>query len=110
MAEKIEDKKIAEALELLNELAKDKKAELRGMVSGKYGNLKSALGLVVGGAAGNPQAQPRQTHARGEETVRDFASKVDETVHNVHKNPWRYLGATALGFLLLGYVLGRSKR
>ena len=43
MAEKFEDKKINEALDLLNELAKEKKAELQGMVSEKYSHLKSAL-------------------------------------------------------------------
>jgi hypothetical protein len=99
----IEDKKIDEALALLNELARDKKAELLGMIAGKFDDLKSALALGA-------DAQPRMPYARGEEKVRDFASKVDETVYRVHKSPWRYLGATALGFLIFGYLFGRSKK
>lgn len=102
MAEEFEDKRINEALELLNEMAKDKKAELQGMVSEKYSNLKSALR----GAAERLQHQQRETYAQGEENVRDLASKVDESVR---KNPWPYLRRTALGFLILGYFLGRSR-
>jgi ElaB/YqjD/DUF883 family membrane-anchored ribosome-binding protein len=107
MAEKIEDKKINEALELLNESAKEKKAELLGMVAGKYSNLKSALGLGAGGAAEKLRAQAREGYALGEEKVKEFASKADDAVH---KNPWRYIGGAALGFLILGYLLGRSKK
>ena len=103
MAEKVEDKKINEALELLNELAKDKKTELRGIVSEKYSHLKSALG----GTAEKTQGQAHEVYAQGEEKVREFASKMDE---NVHKNPWPYLGGTALAFLILGILLGRPKK
>ena len=103
MADKFDDKKINEALELLNEVAKEKLAELQNMVSDKYGNLKSALG----GAAERAQHQARETFDQGKEKVKDLASKVDE---NVHKNPWPYLGGTALGFLILGFSLGRSKK
>ena len=103
MAEKSDVKRINEALELLNEVAKDKRAELRDLVNDKYDNLKSALG----GVAEELQHQARKTYEQGKEKVKDLASKSDESVH---KNPWPYLGGTAIGFLVLGFFLGRSSK
>lgn len=103
MAERFEDKRINEALELLNEVAKDKKAELQEMVTDKYSNLKTALG----GIAERWQHQSKEAYDRSREKVKELASEVDE---NVHKNPWPYIGGTALGFLILGYFLGRSRK
>lgn len=103
MAKEYDDKKIGEALELLDELAREKKSELLGMISEKYSHLKSAMK----GTAGKMQDQAHATIAQGEETVREFASKIDG---DVHKNPWPYLGGTALGFLIIGILLGRPKK
>jgi ElaB/YqjD/DUF883 family membrane-anchored ribosome-binding protein len=103
MAEKLDDKKIGEALELLNEVAKEKKADLQNMISEKYSNLQSALG----GAAARIEHAARETYARGKEMVTDIASKADDSVH---ENPWKYIGATAVGFLILGIFLGRSRK
>ncbi len=103
MAKEYDDKKINEALELLDELAKEKKDELLGMVSEKYKHLKSA----IGGTTGKMEDQARAALAQGEQTAKEFASKIDG---NVRKNPWPYLGGTALGFLILGIFLGRPKK
>ena len=103
MADKIEDKKINEALDLLNELAKEKKAELQGMMSEKYSHLKS----VLGGASERLQHQVKAGLEQGEETVKEFASTIDKSVH---ENPWPYLGSTALGFFILGLFLNRHKK
>jgi ElaB/YqjD/DUF883 family membrane-anchored ribosome-binding protein len=103
MSVKIEDKNIDEALALLNELAKEKASELQGMISAKYGNLMSALG----GAAGRMQHEVRETYAQGQEKVEELASKVDV---GVRKNPWPYVGGTALAFLVLGYFFSRSRK
>lgn len=103
MAKEYDEKKINEALELLDELAKEKKSELLGMVSEKYGHLRSA----IRGASGKMQDQAREAIAEGEETVKEFASKIDS---DLHKNPWPYLGGTALGFLIIGILLGKPKK
>ena len=103
MAEKTDAKKISEALELLEEVAKDKKAELQSLVSEKYDSLKS----VLGDAAEGLQEQGRETYEHGIEKVKDLASR---SVENVRRHPWPYLGGTAIGFLILGFFLGRSSK
>ena len=103
MAEKFDDKRINEALELLNEVAKERLAELQDVVSHKYSSLKSALS----GAAERMHHQAREAYDQGKEKVSDLASKVDDSVH---RNPWPYLGGTALGFLILGFSLGRLRK
>ena len=103
MSEKFEDKRIDEALQLLNELGKEKRAELLDMVSKKYGNLKS----VLGGSDEKLQDPAQKTYAEGKEKVQELASTLDGSVH---KNPWLYLSGTALGFLLLGLFFGRPRK
>jgi ElaB/YqjD/DUF883 family membrane-anchored ribosome-binding protein len=103
MSDRFDDKRINEALDLLNEVAKDKKAELREMIHAKYGDLR----LAVGGVAGKVQHDATETYHHSIDKVKDIAGELDE---NVHKNPWPYVGGAALGCLILGYIMGRSKR
>jgi ElaB/YqjD/DUF883 family membrane-anchored ribosome-binding protein len=103
MKEDLDIKKINEALEFLNQAAKEKLAEVQEMVSDKYADLKSALG----GAAENLHERMRETFDQDREKVKDFASKVDD---GVHRNPWPYIGGAAIGFLILGFSLGRSRK
>jgi ElaB/YqjD/DUF883 family membrane-anchored ribosome-binding protein len=103
MAEKTDVKKISEALELLEEVAKDKKADLQNLVAEKYDCLKS----VIGGVAHGWEKQARETFEHGKEKVKDLASRSDESVRH---HPWPYLGGTAIGFLILGFFLGRSSK
>ena len=103
MTDRFDDKRINEALDLLNEMAKEKKADLQEMIHTKYGNLRSA----VSGAAGKVQHDVAETYHHGKEKVKELASEVDESVR---KNPWLYIGGTALGCLILGFLMGRSKK
>ena len=99
----MEDKRITEALELLNEAAKDKKTELEQLISHKFGDLKS----LVEGLTGKVQREAADTYHRGKEKIEDVLSDVDKSVH---KNPWPYIGGAAAVALLFGYLLGRSKK
>jgi len=99
----MEDKRIAEALELLNEAAKDKKTELEHLISHKFGDLKS----LVEGVTGKVQRGTVDAYQHSKEKLEDVLSEVDKSVH---KNPWPYIGGAAVVALLFGYLLGRSKK
>ena len=103
MSEKIEDKRINEALDLLNEAAKEKSVELQELISGKYGHLQSALS----GIAETIRSKAQETYSRGKEKARDLAKDMDG---RVRRNPWPVLGGTALGFLVLGFFFSRSRK
>jgi ElaB/YqjD/DUF883 family membrane-anchored ribosome-binding protein len=103
MPVKSEETKISEALEFLNGIASRKMEALQGMVADRYGSLKTAL---RGAAEGLHDRERRAyTRAAGEST--DMVSRVDDSVH---RNPWFFLGSTAIGFLVLGLALGRPRR
>lgn len=102
--------KIAEALMLLEEAAKAKKAELQNLVSDKYIHLKTALVDAEHAAAETLSAAQK----RGIDAVIDAnevsTKKIKETAtvvdDHVHANPWPYIGGTAVVALLAGYILG----
>jgi ElaB/YqjD/DUF883 family membrane-anchored ribosome-binding protein len=102
MAELFTDKRINEALDLLNDVAKDKRHELSEMISTKYGNLKSMLESY-----GREYSETyRTSKERIKEGVRDKAKEMDESVH---ENPWSYIAGVAMVAVLLGFIFGRSR-
>ena len=101
--DRFEDKRINEALELLNSVAREKKAELKSAMENKYTDLTSLM------AAFSDQVKSRATdkYEAGRQKVVDVAGDIDGSVH---RNPWAYIGGTAAAALLLGFLLGRSRR
>ncbi len=106
--------KIVEALKLLEEAAKQKKDELKSVMSDKYTHLRDVIvetetSLVKSLSDARKHAVEATLHARdvSVEKARELAGGVDK---NVHQNPWPYIGGTAVIGLLLGYVLGRNRK
>ena len=105
--------KIAEALELLEEAARQKKDELKSVMADKYTHLKNAVvetehSVVKSLAEAKDSALAAAAHAK--DVTVDKACEVARGVDkSVHQNPWPYIGGTAAIGLLLGYILGRRK-
>ena len=107
------NEKLSEALKMLEDAAKEKKDELQNMIKGKYSHLKEALidkeeDIAHALLAAKKQAMKAAVQASeiGTERAREIADEVDK---QVRENPWPYIGGVALGSLLIGYILGRSK-
>ena len=109
-AQSASNEKIAEALHLLEEAAKEKKDEVRDLISEKYQNLRDAVvGAEHGVAEALAAAKQRvvDAAAQAKEKTKKVAAEVDQ---HVHENPWPYIGGVALSALLIGYVLGRNRK
>ena len=105
---------IAAALKLLEEAAKQKKDELRTLMSDKYTNLRSLIledesSLMESLTAAKDHALEAATDVKeaGVEKAREIARDVDK---GVHQNPWPYIAGSAVVSVLLGYILGRSRK
>ena len=104
--------RLTDALKLLEETAKEKKAELTTLVSDKYSNLKETLSDSTHNVAeklGDVKVKAAEAAARAREAGSEKAKEVAKTVdESIHRNPWPYVGGTAVAALLLGYILGRK--
>ena len=106
----LSSEKVAEALELLNEAAKEKKEEVRDIISMKYKDLKESIfGSEIKHSLGTAKKNAVEAAAKarnlGEEKVKVLATQMDQ---NVHSNPWPYIGGASIVALLLGYILGKK--
>ena len=91
--------KISEALELLNQAAREKNDELKGLLINKYSHIREALTSQAG--------QAQEMINQGKEKVIEIASDVDK---RVHKDPWVYIAGAAAASLLLGYLMGAKRK
>jgi ElaB/YqjD/DUF883 family membrane-anchored ribosome-binding protein len=104
----------AAALKLLEEAAKQKKEELRAVLSDKYTNLRGLIlekesSLVKSLTGAKEQALETAAHVKDAsvEKAREVARDVDK---NVHQNPWPYIAGSAAAGVLLGFILGQSRK
>lgn len=104
------NRKIDEALHLLNEAAKEKKEELQRLLGEKYSNIKETLTEV---AMNNKDVMnhvkriAQDTLEEGQERLGEVAGDIDRQVRS---NPWPYIGGAAGAALILGYLMGSSRR
>jgi ElaB/YqjD/DUF883 family membrane-anchored ribosome-binding protein len=91
--------KISEALDLLNEAAREKRDELKGLMVNKYAHIREAMSSGVENA--------QEVIAQGKEKVIEIAGDVDK---RVHKDPWVYIAGAAAASLLLGYFMGSKRK
>ena len=101
--DRFDDKRINEALELLNAAARDKKAELQAAMVDKYTDLSS----VFGSFTDQMKQRASSTYEAGKQKVVDVATDIDKSVH---RNPWAYVGGAAVVALVFGFLLGRSRK
>ena len=102
--------KITEALELLNEAAKEKRDELKGVFTDKYSHIIQAM---VAGTKHGKQSFDNAKHwtqdaiVEGEEKIKKVVSEADKLVH---KDPWPYITGAAAFSLILGYLMGSKRK
>jgi ElaB/YqjD/DUF883 family membrane-anchored ribosome-binding protein len=102
--------KISEALELLNEAAKEKKDEFKGLIANRYSHIREAmLSGVDHGKEVLKHAQDitQEAIVQSREKVVEIASDVDK---RVHKDPWPYIAGAAVASLLLGFLMGSKRK
>jgi len=105
---------IAAALKLLEEAAKQKKDELRTLMSDKYTNLRSLImenesSLMESLTTAKDHALEAATDVKeaGIEKAREIARDLDK---GVHQNPWPYIAGSAMVGVLLGCMVSRSRK
>ena len=102
--------KIDEALQLLNEAAREKKDELQRLLGEKYLSIKDALTEVAMQKKDVVDEVRRVAQERFEESQERIQEAVTDIDTQVKRNPWPYIGGAAVGALLIGYIMGSSKR
>ena len=104
------NRKFEEALHLLNEAAKEKKEEIQNLLGDKYSHIKEAIQETASEKLqefNRLKQTAQQVVEEGGEKFKEVAADIDE---KVRENPWPYIGGVALGAIVLGYILGSSKR
>ena len=92
------NEKIHEALELLNQAAKEKREVLTKLMSGGYEDMKETMGDVIEKSGKTFMRAKKEA----EEKLRDTAETVNTSVHH---NPWPFIGGAALCGLVIGLFI-----
>lgn len=75
-----------EALRLLNEASKENSENIKKLIEKDYKNLKETMGKTL-----------------------EESKSIESIETKVKEDPWKALGITALLFLFIGFIFGKSK-
>lgn len=102
--------RINEALDVLNDAARDNKERLSQLIEEQYADLKNIFGARVAESAESLRERSRRVLDESRRQIRTKARDLDE---HVRRNPWSYLGVAApaalTAGLLVGYLMGRKR-
>ena len=87
--DRFDDKRISEALELLNAVARDRKAELEAAVRNKYTDFTS----LVSALSDQAKSRAAEKYDAEKQKIIDVAGDIDQ---RAHRNPWAFIGGAAL--------------
>jgi ElaB/YqjD/DUF883 family membrane-anchored ribosome-binding protein len=107
---KTSNAKISEALELLNEAAKEKKDELKDLMANRYSHIREAMTSGVDHGRDvfkHTQDLAQEAILQGKEKAIEMAGDLDK---RVHKEPWTYVAGAAVTSLILGYLMGSNRK
>jgi ElaB/YqjD/DUF883 family membrane-anchored ribosome-binding protein len=83
----LDDPRVNEALNLLNDVAKEKKDQLQRLVTERYADVKN----LISGSTGALESSASGT--------------IEKSVNVVKRNIWPFLGGVAAVFLVAGYLI-----
>jgi ElaB/YqjD/DUF883 family membrane-anchored ribosome-binding protein len=103
-----ENEKIAAALELLNEAARDQREDIREMINERYALVRELL-EGDNSSMKNKYAQARLRAGELAATVKqNSGERIKEVNQKVHESPWAFIGGVAVSAILLGYLFGHK--
>lgn len=106
-------KKLTDALELLNEAAREKKNEIRNLISDRYSDIQKAMKDTVEEVVTEGKRSVKKAKMRAQDVLEEGEVKIEKTVRQVdkavRKDPWKFIGGAALSALVVGLFLGKKK-
>lgn len=107
---KTSNAKITEALELLNEAARERKDELKGLLNNKYAHIHQVVAEKIDHGKDMLEGIKKSaefTLLKDEYKIKEALGEADK---KVRENPWPYIAGAAACSLILGYLMGRKDK
>ena len=101
--------KIHEALNLLNEVAQEKKGELWETIVDKYAYVRDMVHNVTDEGLENASAARKDLLKALQAKEKELFATARKIDKQVREEPWKVVGGVALASLIAGIFLGRRK-